>query len=101
MKNSVAQRMRNMSQKLNQQRYDKGIGVTLKKGRPVSFTVCPKTLVYLAATLEPHETRPDGLQDIAIDSETPLVIVRNLAMMTPCECHPCLTVDDLLRIEFE
>jgi hypothetical protein len=88
-------RLSALCSRLNSERYSAGIGSSRRH-----FTPCAKSLCYLAAMLPPGACLPPALDDLAIDSTTPMTLVRQRAAMTICECHPIATADDLLRWEY-
>lgn len=84
------QKMQNVSWRLNRERYQKGIGCTMRRGKVCRFSPCAKSLVYLAACYDEDRYRPEpyqtpGLSDINSDTVLEVVLLR--AYMTQCECH--------------
>lgn len=88
---------------LNKQRYDSGLGIkAIHRGRrwQQQWISCEKAAVLGAAMYERYKFRPDGYMHIDVDINTPLEEVRRVACMTPCQCHPSLTADELLEMMY-
>lgn len=94
-------RYSNVARHLNESRYAAGLGAIVRRGRMVGFQPCEKSQIYLAATCAPGENQPEALAGLGINSATPAVIIRQRAVMTPCECHPAITINRLMDWEFE
>lgn len=82
------------SSTLNRQRYEMGLGGGIKK-----WVSCEKGDV-LAAGLYPRHDRPEAYAYIDVDDKTPLEELRLKALMTPCECHPNLSMNDLMEMMY-
>lgn len=84
------------SSALNRQRYEMGMGGGVKK-----WVSCAKGDV-LAAGLYPRNSgeRPPAYNYIDVDDKTPLEELRLKALMAHCECHPNLSMSDLMEMMY-
>lgn len=81
---------------LNDQRYAAGLGL-VKRG----WVSCPKGDVLMAGLHPRHAgERPRAYDYIDADDTTPLEVLRVKALMTPCECHQSLTMNQLMEMMY-
>lgn len=90
--------------RLNADRAQMESAYLLKKGKPIRFYPCEKSLVFLAGTHAPGEYRPDALRGTGlsdISTETPGETLLMRAYMTTCECHKGIRFEELRGFEYD
>jgi len=97
------QKLQNAATKLNRDRAKDPSAYILRRGKLVGFKPCERSYVFLAACHPPTGWRPeplrvDGLNDIS--TESVLSLVEGRAALTYCACHPHITLDELISIEY-
>lgn len=91
--------------RLNADRGKMDDAYVLKKGRPIRFFPCERSLVFLAALYPPTGGgRPDALRAPGyahVHHDTPGEEVLESAYITRCSCHPAIRLDALRALEYD
>jgi hypothetical protein len=91
--------------RLNADRGKMDDAYVLKKGQPIRFFPCERSLVFLAALYPPTGGgRPDALREAvyaSVNNDTPGEAVLETAYMTRCSCHPLIRLDALRALEYD